>query len=110
MHLNADGTNDLMVDYFVTPGFDLTYVSSPELTFKYSAAAGTSIVDDITEELKIYVSTNCGQSWQYRGAVDGLDLITAGLDGDTYKPTSNSQWASKSISLPSCKVTKAFFQ
>lgn len=100
MHLDAHETNNKMIDEFVTPRFDLTYVTAAQLTFKYAAAAGTSTVDDITESLKVYASTNCGQTWQYRGQVTGLDMITAGFDGGAFKPSSLSQWNTKSISLP----------
>ncbi len=98
--LDAFRANNQMVDEFATPSFDLTYVSSPKLTFKYSAATSSSTIEDITEELKIYMSTNCGQTWQYRGSISGLDLITAGFDGSYFIPSSSSQWASKEITLP----------
>lgn len=101
MRLDAFRANDLMVDEFVTPSFDLTLVSSPHLIFKYSAATSTNVITDITEVLKIYVSTNCGVNWQLRGTIDELDLITAGFEGGKFKPSSINQWKTHTISLPS---------
>ena len=101
IHLDAFNSNGLMVDEFSTPSFDLTYISSPQLTFKYSTAAGTNNINNITEVLKIYVSTNCGVTWQQKSTIDGLNLITAGFDGSKFKPTNINQWKTKTISLSS---------
>jgi hypothetical protein len=54
----------------------------------------------MNDVLRIYVSTNCGETWMLRGTFDGIDLINNGAWGSPFKPTSNSNWSVGSISLP----------
>ena len=50
--------------------------------------------------MKVYFSTNCGESWQLRATISGTDLVNSGLEGDPYVPWSGSIWTEKQVSIP----------
>lgn len=86
-------------DELITPTLDLQYMSNITLNFWYAYAARTSVMADITESLKVYSSTNCGESWLLRKTIAGGDLITAGLQTPGYVPGA-SDWREVNVSLP----------
>ncbi|MCB9195446.1 MAG: T9SS type A sorting domain-containing protein [Flavobacteriales bacterium] len=96
--LDAYRSNGGMKDYFITPSYDLTMVNGGSFNFKYSTASSTSDVDEMTETLKVYSSTNCGNTWVPKLTIEGVDLMTAGQAGSAFYPTS-SQWALASIPI-----------
>lgn len=98
--LDSYGANGEMKDYFITPSYDLSLVNGGSFVFKYAAAARTNDFDNITEELKIYTSTNCGNTWIPKKTISGTELITGGNSGTFFYPTS-SQWNTVSIPITS---------
>jgi PKD repeat protein len=115
--LNASDTYTLIQDAFntsdayfadkdelVTPSLDLQHTSNLQLNFWFAYAARTSVMADITESLKVYSSTNCGESWLLRKTITGGDLITAGLQTPGYIPGPND-WREVNIQLPSILAT-----
>lgn len=96
--LDSYGTNGDMKDHFVTPSYDLSLVNGGSFVFKYAAATRTSDFDNITEELKVYSSVNCGDTWVPRKTIDGTDLMTGGQSGTFFYPNSD-QWEVVSIPL-----------
>jgi PKD repeat protein len=88
-------------DAIITPSIDLSHSSGLSFKFKYSYATdGTTVTEvnndevDITESIRIYKSTNCGQTWgSPLSTIDGGDLLTAGFAGNVdYAPSSNLLW------------------
>jgi PKD repeat protein len=82
---------DNVVANFITPSFDLSNVSETAvLTFKYAHARRISSSDDA---LRIYVSTNCGETWLPRRTIIGSNLPTVpnNITGQ-FIPESNDQW------------------
>ncbi len=79
---------------------DLSALAKPHLKFRYAyARKGTNSAD----ELNIYVSTDCGQTYTKRKAVKGTALRTASTDvpsGD-YTPTTDGEWRETDVSLES---------
>lgn len=96
-------TND--VDDFVTPPFDLSYVTGASLTFRCAAASKALNSDDLNDMLKIYTSTNCGQSWTLRSTLQGSALNNNSFHPEYFVPSSASQWALQSVTIPNSIAT-----
>ncbi|NEQ49649.1 MAG: T9SS type A sorting domain-containing protein [Leptolyngbya sp. SIO3F4] len=76
--------------------FDLSVFTSAEFSFKYAYARRSSTDGD---QLFVYVSTDCGETWLPRFARTGGALATnPNLSSSNYTPTSTSDWAT--VSLP----------
>ncbi|MBS1941947.1 MAG: T9SS type A sorting domain-containing protein [Bacteroidetes bacterium] len=110
--LNASDTYTLIQDMFnspdayfadkdelVTPSLDLQHMSNITLNFWFAYAARTTVMTDITESLKVYSSTNCGESWLLRKTITGGDMVTAGIQTPGYLP-GPSDWREVNVSLP----------
>lgn len=97
------------VDDLISPAFDLTTVSSPVLKFNYSGATRLELgtnnqfgVDNDGDGMRIFYSTNCGESWQVLsgGIIQNEALINTGLVSTFYTPWDGSIWTEKSINIP----------
>ncbi|MDT8413328.1 MAG: M43 family zinc metalloprotease [Vicingaceae bacterium] len=97
------GRND--IDALISPSFDLSSVTSGVLTFKYSSATRATVLGEITEELKVYASLNCGKSWLPLRTIQGINLANAGSYANPYFPTQSSQWETVTINLQSALQT-----
>lgn len=87
------------VDRLVSPPYDMSLVQSGQLLFDYAYATNAAFPDDITEELRIWVSTNCGVSWSPRGTINEGDLVTAGgLGGQQFIPDAGD-WVTGDINV-----------
>lgn len=85
------------VDEFQLPSVDLTMISSPSLYFQLSYKTRTNGASD---NFRIYVSRDCGDSWQLRYNKSGNTLATvSGSTGSAFTPTSTADWELRSISL-----------
>ncbi|CAG5080567.1 M43 family zinc metalloprotease [Parvicella tangerina] len=96
--LDAYRTNGGMKDYFLTPSYDLSLVKGGFFTFKYATASSTSAIEEMTETIKVYSSTNCGDTWIPRLTLAGTELYTGGQAGSDFYPTSD-QWGVASIPI-----------
>lgn len=89
-----------VVNSFITPAIDLSGVSSADarLTFKVAHAPRSS--SGHSERLRVYSSTNCGESWQIRYTRAGNQLGTTGGStvSGTFTPTAN-QWREETVNL-----------
>lgn len=95
-HKNMNGD----IDELITPPFNLTGAGTVYLNFYYSAGSYSVSTANIKDELKIYVSTNCGQSWNLRQTISGVNLANAGYYSNAYTPSSPTQWIGKSVMIP----------
>lgn len=93
------------VDEFVTPSFDLSNSSNVNVSFYYAAATNATNITDMTERLRVYVSTNCGQTWMLTKTLTGIDLINNGTGHENFIPNSNSIWSESSFSLTGNQTT-----
>ena len=90
------------------------YTTGVTMSFKFSYATNGTQVDQITEKLKVYASTNCGESWVSRTisidgtsiggsnsqGISGANIVTGGYAGySDYTPTSNNDWKTGSVSI-----------
>ncbi|MFM1932715.1 MAG: hypothetical protein RL226_2018, partial [Bacteroidota bacterium] len=89
-------------DAIVSPPYDFTLVSGAQMTFRYAASTAATSESDITDELRFFVSTDCGETWLPRGMISGMDLITAGnYLGADYVPQNQGDWRQEDINLSS---------
>jgi PKD repeat protein len=108
---NATGTLRYERFFMVSPSYDLTTVDNPLLEVKYAYSQSTNqpFIEQ-NDELRVYVSTNCGESWQLRGmkvrnqgtsitSLAGTNLITAGLYAQNFIPGSPDEWSYFTVDL-----------
>ncbi len=78
----------------ISPSYDFTTTGGPVImTFKYAFARRATANEDV---LKVYGSTNCGQTWQLRATYDASSLVTTSNKTTDWYPNS-SQWLSKTV-------------
>jgi PKD repeat protein len=93
------------VDDLISPSYDLSYTTSNVMTFRLAAASHAGSGIDVNDLLKVYVSTNCGQSWSLRATFKDSTLINNGYNAGYFVPTSSSVWSLKTVSIPSSLAT-----
>lgn len=93
-------------DALISPSYDLTHTSTITFSFDYAYATNGTLLTtvgenkaDILEEVNIYSTKDCGQSWTLKKKISGAELLTGGFaGGNEFTPKNSSQW--KSISIP----------
>lgn len=86
------------VDKLITPAIDLANTSGVTVKFKYAYATNATDEADITEELKVSSTRNCGVTWVARKTLTGSDVVSAGFAGNAdFTPTSNLMWKEASF-------------
>jgi len=96
--LNVSNNPSGNVDAVLTPNFNLTNVTATQLSFAVAFAPRSSGDSSI---LKVFISTNCGVSWQQRLSRSGsaLQTTTNPLFG-AFTPNA-TQWRTETINLSS---------
>jgi PKD repeat protein len=90
------GNTEGRLDEFVSPSYNLSNVDNAKLKFRWSGAAlNTTPVD----QLRILVSTDCGESWSPRATLTEFELVNSGLASGSYFPTTSSIWSDAEVSL-----------
>ncbi len=84
------------IDEWISPSIDFSNVTLPAVSFKVSNAQRSTTS---TDELKMFATSNCGQTWTQRWGKSGATLATAGVVTSSFSPTSSAQWRSESISM-----------
>ncbi len=86
------------IDAWVSPSIDFSNITFP-IIFKFQVAnAQRSNVSD--DELGLYYSINCGESWQFTSYVKaGAILSTAGVVPIDFTPGSTSQWRQETVTI-----------
>lgn len=92
---------DGVVDNLITPAFDLRNTTGIQISFDYSYGTGTLTTADISEQLIVYSSRDCGNTWTQRKTVNfgsNPSLVTAGYVGfNNFIPTNDDQWKTTSF-------------
>ena len=106
--LNFTGNPPNSIDEFISYGINLTSLQSTsvplKLKFKYAYAGkiipGTLLTEQDTayDALKIYVSKNCGLTWQLKWNKSGQSLQTTNPTSSSFKPLP-SDWKEDSINI-----------
>lgn len=102
-HNNTEGA----VDELLGPTVDLSQESTVAFSFRYAFARRTAGNDDV---LRLYVSNNCGETWNLRRQLRGSnDLPTVADQGGPFTPASQDQWLQTVVtSISSAYLTENF--
>lgn len=86
-HYNATGTVSGDIDAFYSKGYNLTNAKKPVITY-YSAYAQR--VTGVNDVLKLYISLDCGQTWQAKISKAGSSLAGGvAMNANNYVPQPN---------------------
>lgn len=95
LRVNNYGSQKGISYSILSPSYDFSAIEgTPTLSFKYAFARRSN---DNEDRLRVYVSNNCGQSWNVRWSALGSDLATTTNKTSNWAPTSTSEW--KTITL-----------
>lgn len=92
-------------DYIITPPINFPInLSNPVFTFSFSAATTQSNgVSGLRDSIRIFYSTNCGDTWTQTGStfnLFGAAVVTGGSWTSSYTPQSENFWRLYSVNLP----------
>lgn len=93
---NFSGNPVDAINEFILPSVDMRNIGSPKLYFKLAYRTRSGLSD----QLRIFVSTNCGQTWSMRYNKSGSSLASvSGNQGSPFTPADQSEWKEDEISL-----------
>jgi PKD repeat protein len=98
---NITGNSSGSADELLSPIYNFTNYNQVQFSFKV-AFASRSMSD--TSELRVYFSTNCGDTWSQRYFKRGSALSTANAQVSPFIPNA-SQWRTEVVSLSSSTFT-----
>ena len=93
---NFSGNPIGSVDEFQLPSVDLTQMNDPAIHFRvsYKQRSGQS------DRLRVFVSDDCGESWNLRFNKSGASLSTvSGTQGSPFTPSSEADWELIEVNL-----------
>ncbi|MCF8277104.1 MAG: T9SS type A sorting domain-containing protein [Flavobacteriales bacterium] len=100
IYLNNYSTNPSgSTDEFQLPSVDMTQMNDPDLYFRlaYKQRSGGE-----SDNLRVYVSKDCGQNWALRYNKSGASLSTvSGTQSSAYTPSSSADWELVNVNLGS---------
>jgi len=91
-----------VLNSIISPAIDLSAVAAADAKLTFKVAHAPRSGSGHTERLRVYVSTNCGETWQIRYTRAGNQLGTTG--GSTVNGTfvpSSTQWREETVNLSS---------
>lgn len=95
-YLNGNKIITKEVHSLVTNAIDLTNSKSANLNFKHAYANKTSSVFG-ANTLKVYASTDCGETWSRLRTVNGFNLETASPTDNEFVPNGAGEWKDNSV-------------
>jgi len=102
-YINNLGAGTGQTDELVSYPIDASGLTDIELEFKYAYSRESS---GSADNLKVYVSNNCGNSWVLRKSITTFDLATVPDTSITsFTPADQTEWKSETIT----NITSAFF-
>ncbi|MEO0312688.1 MAG: hypothetical protein RIQ89_2345 [Bacteroidota bacterium] len=93
--VNFTGNTAGAIDEYITPGFDISNLLSPRVRYKVAHAQRNSTTN---EELRVYVSRDCGENWTLRKTSIGAALATAPISNASFVPNT-TQWRDDNATL-----------
>lgn len=94
------------IDEIITPAINIAALSPAPTTlymkfkFAYTGKIVTSVLttsDTAWDLLKVFVSTDCGKTWDMKYSKSGSYLSTTTLTANRFFPTSTSQWREEKV-------------
>lgn len=99
--INLRSITEGNVNSLISPPIDMTNVSTSDAIMTFQLAHSNRTGSNHSEQLRIYASRNCGETWTLRYTESGDDLNTAGgLVNSTFVPDQN-EWRLEDVSLAS---------
>lgn len=93
---NFSGNPAGAVNEFVLHSIDMRNMGNPRLYFKVAHRRRS----DSNDQLRVFVSTNCGQSWSMRLNRSGNALASvSGNQGSPFTPSGPEQWKDEDVNL-----------
>ncbi|CAN5372246.1 hypothetical protein BH09BAC5_BH09BAC5_17060 [soil metagenome] len=83
-------------DEFVSPSIDMTQIPSAVFTFKVAQRQRTSTSND---RLRVYTSTNCGQTWIQRYSRAGTTLSTGSATTSSSWTPAGNEWRTETVTI-----------
>jgi hypothetical protein len=98
------------VDELISPSYDLSFTSSNIMTFRCAAASRGGSAPEVNDQLKVYISKDCGKTWFSQGTPPSWTfkdstLINNGYQANFFTPNSPSQWALRKVIIPAAYNT-----
>ncbi|MDD2983540.1 MAG: M43 family zinc metalloprotease [Crocinitomicaceae bacterium] len=86
-------------DKLISPSFDLRYTTGATLSFDYAYATNATTIEEMTEELNVFFSQDCGSTLGFtQKKLTGTALVTGGNSADIDFVPSANQW--KTVTIP----------
>lgn len=100
-YVNNIGNVPGAVEELISPSYDISNLAGTAILSYWFA--GATRTNEPTDELRIFTSTNCGQSWQSIGqaTLTGPELVNNGLVTSPFVPASTNNWTNVTVNLPS---------
>lgn len=103
VRMRNHGNTDARIDELMSPTVDLSQENTVMLTFRYAFARRAAANDDI---LRVYISNNCGDTWNMRKQLRGsIDLFTVPDQNSPFTPSGQDQWQQAVIT----NISTSFF-
>lgn len=100
VYINAYGNYEYDVDDLISPTFDLSFTSLNIFSFKSCGASRAGAGSDVNDEVNLYGSTNCGNTWTLVKSFHDSSLINNGYHPEDWAPDANSTWTIRYAPLP----------
>lgn len=94
LYIQADSANMLSTDVFYTDNFNLSNLTAPVFNFKIAFASRAASTDN----LKIFMSTDCGQTWILKYTKSGSTLETVNDTALNFIPLP-SNWRQDALNI-----------
>ncbi len=98
------------VDQLISPSYNLTFITTPTLTFRCAAATQATTAADMNDKLVVYSSIDCGATWQLRKTFSGATFINNSYHPEEFVPSSPSQWALQTVNVTAAISNKTRFK
>ncbi len=98
LRINNEKIEDGIFNAFITSNINLVGMTNPdEITFEYAFAKRN---ETVAEQLKVYVSNNCGKKWALRANISGEKLVSndGSIISDEFIPK-NDEWTEAPINF-----------
>jgi PKD repeat protein len=90
------------VDELISPSYDLRYMSSINVSFKFIGASMSTNLSGMRDSLNVFVSTDCGRNWGApRLTIKRATLIKGGQTNSFFVPDAGDTWNHGTFTLPS---------
>jgi PKD repeat protein len=97
--MNAFGNYAQDLDVMMSPSYNLTAAANSVFNFKVAAASTTTVSANIQDELRVFFSSNCGNSWVQRGLYSGATLMNNSATTSAFMTDGSTTWTMYSIPI-----------